>query len=245
MSVQDVERRLGQLFAEYLTRRGSAAALRLADGLFDAGDTVRAEFLRSFATDGPQDLPADWWQPGATCRLSLDLPSEPAVGHLWFDPLEVAWSLAVPWLDPRPTDPPFAGWIGIEPVTGWQVRGAHEVAGGIPHFHRLMSGDGSTRYGSLFGKGTTHRVDWLFLRAAYGDSTVVRVWGPDERQFGGGGAISGSIEVLQLNDVLDDAVFEPEQISDLEPVGFSFRAMASIPDGLWRDAEALNRVWTR
>ncbi len=248
------ERPLAHAFAEHLTARSSAAAMVLADHLAAAGEAARSELLRAFGQHGDRAVEAGWWAPGTRCHLSLGLPEDVRAGDLWFDPLEVSIALVEPWLrDPvyplAPDTPEFYGWVPIDAVTSWQLRGAHYVAEGIPQSGESITAEEADRYCNLFSKSLAGSRDWIFLREAYGMEVVTRMWGdPDADQFGSGGAVSGSIEWINLSELRqwpphDD--YEPREGSDLFEAGLAFRGSASYRIGLWAGHGALPRTWTR
>ncbi len=242
--VNSISGELAARYADHLVDPGTATAQHLSASLAAARLTRSAELLADFARNGDTCVGAPWWEPGARCHVSLNLPAEVKPGDLWFDPLEVAVSLAV-WVDSagvaRQT-----GWISLEPVTAWQLQGAHATRPEIPVSDARISGDQAIAFCALFSKTPPGLMDWLQLKETAGIATTRRIWGESARQYGEGGSVSGTIEVLTPLDLdrwnLHGDWF-PETTSELNPLGLPFRTMASTDLGLWRGHGALARDW--
>ncbi len=246
------EIQLAEAFADHLRSRNSAAAERLAHRLAEAGEPRRAELLRDFARKGDHVVSADWWQPGARCHVSLGLPE--AIGSdLWFDPLEVSCTIVLPWLR-EPNTPralyahglEFHSWISLEPVAPWQLRGAHDVVADVPPTGDEITGEQADSYCKLFSKGLVGPFEWLWLKEAYGMDVVNRMWGDADEQLGAYGSISGVVELVTYDEIVQWHAFddyEPRETSELVVAGLPFRTTASVQLGLWSDARALPRTW--
>ncbi len=243
----------GAAFANHLRERSASAALVLADRLSDLREHERAELLRAFVKSGDHVVPAEWWAPGATCRIALQVPDATAIGELWFDPLEVSCALVEPSVlgtsseqDKGLGNPGLIDWVSLEPVAAWQVRGAHEITPIVPATADSISGEQSAYYAGLFGKGLVGSLDWRYLKAAYGPSIIARLWGDEEMQLGTFTPVSGDMEVLTLTEVLQwDAKERPELqlTSELFETGLPFRTVASVQHRDRGDNSALERTW--
>ena len=234
--------RAGDAFAEHLTSRNGAAAAILATCLADLGELRRAAALQRFTADGPSTVQAEWWSPGTQCHVSLAPPGGFAPGDLWFDVLEVTWSIAVPWPEAGDTS-----WVAIEPTSAWHVRGTHRIDPGVPATPERISGEEAGRYCGLFGKGYADALDWLLVRSAFGGDLLSRLWGGQPRQFGGlSGRVSGTIESLTLADVLGwqpGEIPEPDLISELDNAGLPFRTATAATPATPPEPGELPRNW--
>ncbi|MFV0460401.1 MAG: hypothetical protein ACK5MT_16695, partial [Actinomycetales bacterium] len=153
----------GAAFAEHLRQRSDRAAIVLAESLRGAGEVRRAEFLTAFVTRGEHAVAADWWAPGAVCHVSLDLPVGPGMGDLWFDPLQVDFALAGPWveLSARLDEAsPIDSWMALQVVRPWQFVGAHMVAPSAPEVLAGTTPDDALIYCELFGQSLASGLDW-------------------------------------------------------------------------------------
>ncbi len=242
---------VGSAFARHLREQTARACLDLAVRLVDLGDRQRAELLCAFVRDGDHVTDAAWWAPEARCFVSLDLPTEPRPGDLWFDPLELSYALIQPWL-PSPEDvigdagdsPEFFAWTSLEPVASWQLLGAHEISSDIPQDPTGLTGEQATRYCTLFGKTLTGSSDWLYLKGTYGMAVVRRMWQNDSDQLGSYGAISGVVEIISLDEIAAAPVhgdWEARETSELIPVGLPFRTSATVDTGLWSGPRTIDR----
>jgi hypothetical protein len=170
---------------------------------------------------------AEWWQPGATCHLSLDLPESFSAGDLWFDPLEVSCGLIVPVAGQEATSAHqpqrFDGWVSLEPVSPWQLYGAHLMDATLPSDLDIVTGEHAFRYCDLFSKLVADTFIWLPLRDTYGGDALARVWGEPHLEYGRGAATSGLVEVYSLDDLTRWRAgenFVPAETSELSPNGY-------------------------
>lgn len=246
------DNRLAEAYADHLRERSSMTAEVLSDVLAGQGQTTRADLLRDYARHRDHVASAHWWEPGATCHVSLGLPLAAERGQLWFDPLEVSCTLVKPWLR-NPAHPPeeyadtplFSAWISLEPVASWQLHGAHVVLPAIPPPGEALFADQVDEFCALFSKGLVASNDWLDLKEAYGVDVVNRMWGEAKEQVGGYGATSSDVELLSYDEIMQwqaHGNHEPRETST-NLTGLPFRTRASINSGLWTEAPALPRVW--
>jgi hypothetical protein len=231
---------LGRLFAHHLRSRNSAATRELA-GALSSQDPVRASLLQGFAESGSGIVPAGWWHEGAVCHVSLEPPEPTELQQLWFDPLEVTAAVVTTGTGHCESHPEFSVWVSLQPVEEWQLHGANLVTDAVPGRASNVSGSWAQHYAELFGKSTVQSVDWQSLRDDYGDQLAGRVWGSAAKQFGGGGSISGFVEVVQRDET---GAFVTVDAEENEPLGLAFRTMVFVDDGLSRDESALDRCWT-
>lgn len=247
---------VGDAFAEYLQKRDGRHARLLAIGLASIGDTRRAEALRTFADHSTHTVPAGWWSTESACHISLELPSAPRPGDLWFDPLEASFFLGVPHVpDPRQPGvnypdqpyPSWYGWIAIQPVTPWQMHGAHALNPEIPAEPAASTAIGAELFGELVGKSASDCLDWCSLCLAYDSETVLRVWGTHAAEYGLGSAGSGDYVRMDRSDI---EVLDPHQpgipqdVLRTEPLGLPFRTSIVTGIGFLTPADgALERTW--
>lgn len=244
---------IAESFAEHLQNPGESTALRLADELDRAGETERAQLLRSYAEAGEHEVSTGWWAPNSACQLSLDIPAPARQGQLWFDPFEVTVALLLPWphrpdLPARFSErPPFFGWISLTTVQPWQILGAHLLVPELPARQADYTGEDAINCCVLFGKTTTGILDWLQLKKSFGEAILDRVWGDTEIEFAGGAGISGFVEIVTHDD-LDrwgvDHPGAPPMVDELDIHGYAFRSYASAQSAtLYRGAGSLARTW--
>jgi hypothetical protein len=235
---------LAARYADHLVDPGTATAEHLVASLTEAQLTHAAELLAGFARNSDSPVSVPWWDRAARCHVCLTLPTDVRPGDLWFDPLEVTVSLAV-WDEVQGVGQP-SGWMSLDPVTAWHVQGAHEVRPEIPVSDASITGGQAIAFCALFSKTPPGLMDWLQLKQTAGIATARRLWGEPAQQYGEGGSVSGTIEVLTPLDLdrwkLHGDWF-PNTTSELTPLGIPFRTMASTDLGLWQGHGALSRTW--
>lgn len=255
MTIDQTAHSVAAAFTELLRRPSDQTALSMSESLHQNGDSRRAEFLAAFVSDGPHTRTSDWWAPRTECRVSILPPSldDMTTGHLWFDPLELTWSIAVPW--PRepgeqpgdfPHLPPFLCWFPLDRVTDWQLAGAHQIAPDIPATMARVSAVRAWRYCALFGKLLTNHADWSAVGRIFGENTTRRLWGDSPGEVGLGGPNDGDAHLMYLQDVLnagDYATPDPQVTSDDAEDGLCFRAVVNLQAGLIQEVHTLPRVW--
>lgn len=244
---------LAERFGEHLRSRTSQAARDLAAVLERSGRHRLAELLTRFADSRPGRVAADWWAPKATCHVGLDLPTTVTMGDLWFDPLEVSCAVVVPMPDNMTaqtlaTQDQFT-WLSLHPVTAWQQQGAHHVAVEIPPDGTAMTPWEALRYCELFGKVTSGSLDWMLVKQAYGMTRVEQLWGRPHEELGSAAAISGEMELLNLDglhawDPQDPG--EPATTSEAaRRPHLTYRSAAFVQAGLQIGPNTVDRIWSR
>lgn len=242
-------------FASHLRLRAMAQTRRFAAALADIDDLRRAEALRGFVDRGEHTVPAPWWSPGARCFVGLHLPVDYARGDLWFDPVEASFFLALPWMR-APREPgvvypdrpqrKWFGWLAIEPVAQWQMRGASSLDLAIPQTHSGATAAGASHFSTLVGKSVCGSVFWNMLRRGYDDAMLRRLWS-SEAEYGRGGPSTADFVVLRRAqiegwDVNSPGV--PEDVSGEERLGLHYRTAVANDVGLLApDDGALEREW--
>jgi hypothetical protein len=171
---------LADAFAAYLSsHRREEEALRLSQALECAQFHTEATALRFFFRPGQgscrcaheryTDLP---------CSVGVLPPSDANPGHMWFDVLELTWSVLVPNQEDVSVD--SVGWLAIEPIKTWQFRAflrLCKVSGLVTDFpfpaeylreERFLLGetyvgnvyhDEAMAYAHWFGKGLVNQID--------------------------------------------------------------------------------------
>lgn len=146
----------------------------------------------------------------------------------------------------RPESRAFSGWTSTEPVSGWQLLGAHLVEREIPGDPWQLSGGAAYRYCGLMGKSLADWNAWSFLLSGYASEVVRDLWGSADVQFGGFAGDSGAMETLRFSDLhtgpLEDDE-DLEQVSEDAVVGLAFRPTVHIERGLRTGPDTLLRKW--
>lgn len=245
---------LAGAFAEHLRRRSDHTALLLCEALQRNDLSRRATVLRGFVDDGPHTVAADWWEPGMHCRVGMLPPpvDEMVSGELWFDPLDVTWSIAIPWprtpgIDPDMDRdlPSFLCWFPLDRVTYWQLAGAQQVSADIPATMADVSAINAWRYCTLFGKALTGHSTWGMLTRICGKDTALRLFGDSPGEVSPGGN-SGEAVMLYRDDILNSADPDapyPQTTSEDSADGLSFRADLDLQFGFIQEDHTLPRVW--
>lgn len=250
-----MDQTLAAAFAVHLRQRSDDAALAICEVLRRNGDDRRAAFLQAFVTAGTHDCSADWWAPGTQCRIGLLPPSlgEMISGHLWFDPLELNWSLAVPWPKApgeKPSDfphlPDFLCWFPLERVSDWQLAGAHQISPIVPAALSAVSAVNAWHYCTLFGKALIGFSTWGMIGDIFGQEVALRLWGNSAGEVSTGGKYEGDAFMLHHRDILtitDVHAPHPDITSDEATDGLSFRGDVDLQIGLIQEDHTLARVW--
>lgn len=234
--------------AAHVRSMSRTSALALAEQLAWHGEQRRADLLRSFAERGEQTVDADWWRQGSSCHLGLEPPLACRPGDLWFDPVDTSCAVVQYWpTEPEEDTDPAAvhGWTAVEVMPVWQRLAAHALASDIPSDPGELTNELAFQTCWLFGKGIAGSIDWDFLRAAYDQDMLRRLWGDAPAQLGAFGRISGQMELLTFDYICTEheESDEPKMVSDSGVDGLPFRTVAFAGSKPGSRGDVVQRVW--